>query len=66
MKEEHKYYIVFSIDYSTATGRDLAARMDINDTKDYIIGFHSKSKLKDWLNYHLAGLHTYTALKPIS
>ena len=61
-----KYFIVFTIDYSTEEGRTLANRMDISDRHEHIKGFPSKSKLMLWFDENKPGLGSYQLLKPIS
>jgi hypothetical protein len=61
----YNYYVVYRINHHTTTGRTLAARKDIDDTREHLEGFRTKSKLVEWLKEYVDGLREYIALKPI-
>jgi hypothetical protein len=66
------YYIVFTIDYYSKTGKDLAKHMDCQiefdqaNKKQYLRGFQTKAKMVAFVNENKGAFNSVSMLKPVS
>jgi len=61
-----KYYVVFSIDYSSTKGQELAKILDVDDPLKHLRGFHTKRAMLNFLEEFKSGIRIYQMLKPIT
>jgi len=65
------YYIVFTIDYCSKTGKDLAKRIDQIEfdqanKKQYLRGFETKAKMVAFVTENKDAFYSVSMLKPVS